>query len=144
VAATKRALAELKGRAAPIPNQGILIDSRALLLAGTSAPSPPRRSPLWWLAGSFGWADPFASFNNARSVGPRLLSAQSWLCPRAQGAAALPSSWAQCPLQIRPYEPSDWPALWALLEPLFRAGETFSHDPVITEEQARVLWEEQT
>jgi hypothetical protein len=31
-----------------------------------------------------------------------------------------------------------------LLEPLFRAGETFSHDPVITEEQARVLWEEQT
>ena len=33
------------------------------------------------------------------------------------------------PLQIRPYEASDWPALWTLLEPVFRAGETFPHDP---------------
>ena len=48
------------------------------------------------------------------------------------------------PLQIRPYRPSDWPALWALLEPLFRAGETFPHDPVITEAEARVAWVEQS
>lgn len=33
------------------------------------------------------------------------------------------------PLQIRPYEASDWQALRALLEPVFRAGETLPHDP---------------
>jgi len=48
------------------------------------------------------------------------------------------------PLQIRPYEPSDWPAVWALLEPVFRAGETFPHDPAITPEQAEVAWVEQS
>lgn len=29
------------------------------------------------------------------------------------------------PLQIRPFEPNDWPGVWRLLEPVFRAGETF-------------------
>jgi L-amino acid N-acyltransferase YncA len=48
------------------------------------------------------------------------------------------------PLQIRPYEPADWPEVWALLEPVFRAGETFPHDPAITPEQAQVAWVEQT
>jgi len=48
------------------------------------------------------------------------------------------------PLQIRPYEPADWPAVWALLEPVFRSGETFPHDPAITETEARVAWVEQT
>jgi L-amino acid N-acyltransferase YncA len=48
------------------------------------------------------------------------------------------------PLQIRPFEPADWPAVWQLLEPVFRAGETFPHDPAITEEQAHQLWVEQT
>ena len=48
------------------------------------------------------------------------------------------------PLQIRPYEPPDWPALWALLEPVFRAGETFPHDPAITEAEAQVAWVEQS
>jgi L-amino acid N-acyltransferase YncA len=47
------------------------------------------------------------------------------------------------PLQIRPYERADWPAVWALLVPVFRAGETFPHDPAITEEQAQVAWVEQ-
>ena len=42
------------------------------------------------------------------------------------------------PLQIRPYEASDWPALWTLLEPVFRAGETFPHDP------ASQAWVEQS
>jgi len=46
------------------------------------------------------------------------------------------------PLQIRPYDPADWPAVWALLEPVFRAGDTFPHDPAIPEEQARALWVE--
>jgi L-amino acid N-acyltransferase YncA len=47
-------------------------------------------------------------------------------------------------LLIRPYEQADWPALWALLEPVFRAGETFPHDPAITEADARVAWVEQS
>ena len=48
------------------------------------------------------------------------------------------------PLQIRPYEPADWPAIWALLEPVFRAGETFPHDPAITEDGARAAWVKQS
>jgi L-amino acid N-acyltransferase YncA len=51
---------------------------------------------------------------------------------------------SSAPLQIRAYEPDDWPAVWALLEPVFRAGETFPHDPAITEAEARLLWVEQT
>jgi L-amino acid N-acyltransferase YncA len=48
------------------------------------------------------------------------------------------------PLQIRPFEAPDWPAVWELLEPVFRAGDTFPHDPAITEAQARASWLEQT
>jgi L-amino acid N-acyltransferase YncA len=47
-------------------------------------------------------------------------------------------------LQIRPYGTADWPAVWALLEPVFRAGETFPHDPAITEAEARVAWVDQS
>ncbi|MCT0215921.1 hypothetical protein KQ298_06230 [Synechococcus sp. CS-1330] len=47
------------------------------------------------------------------------------------------------PLQIRPYELADWPAVWALLEPVFLAGETFPHDPAISESEAQVAWVEQ-
>lgn len=43
-----------------------------------------------------------------------------------------------------PYGAADWPALWALLEPVFRAGETFPHDPAITEAEAQVAWVEQS
>lgn len=56
--------------------------------------------------------------------------------------AALTSS--RSPLQIRPYEAADWPGVWALLEPVFRAGETFPHDPAICEAEARVAWVEQS
>ena len=48
------------------------------------------------------------------------------------------------PLQIRPYKAADWPAVWALLEPVFRAVETFPHDPAITEAEAQLAWVEQT
>jgi L-amino acid N-acyltransferase YncA len=48
------------------------------------------------------------------------------------------------PLQIRPFNPADWPAVWQLLEPVFRAGETFPHDPAITEEEAKMAWVEQS
>ena len=55
-------------------------------------------------------------------------------------AVAPPTS----PLQIRPYGTADWPGVWALLEPVFRAGETFPHDPAITEAEARLAWVEQS
>jgi L-amino acid N-acyltransferase YncA len=48
------------------------------------------------------------------------------------------------PLQIRPFEAGDWPAVWALLEPVFRAGETFPHDPAISEAEAQVAWVQQS
>ena len=41
-------------------------------------------------------------------------------------------------------EPADWPAVWALLEPVFRAGETFPHDPAISEVEAQLAWVEQS
>jgi GNAT superfamily N-acetyltransferase len=48
------------------------------------------------------------------------------------------------PLEIRLLKPADWPGVWHLLEPVFRAGETFPHDPAITEAEARTLWVEQS
>ena len=33
--------------------------------------------------------------------------------------------------------------MWTLLEPVFRAGETFPHDPAITEAEAQQAWVEQ-
>ncbi|WP_148252990.1 GNAT family N-acetyltransferase [Aidingimonas lacisalsi] len=34
----------------------------------------------------------------------------------------------------------DWPALWQIIEPIFRAGETYALDPDIQESTARHLW----
>ncbi|MCS5693407.1 GNAT family N-acetyltransferase [Cyanobium sp. FGCU-6] len=45
---------------------------------------------------------------------------------------------------MRLYEAADWPAVWALLEPVFRAGATFPHDPAITEAEAQRAWVEQS
>lgn len=44
------------------------------------------------------------------------------------------------PLTIRPCQATDWPAVWALLEPTFRAGETYTFAPDISEAEARQLW----
>ena len=41
---------------------------------------------------------------------------------------------------IRPYEPDDWPALWRLLEPVFRAGDTYAFPPDIDEAGAHACW----
>jgi RimJ/RimL family protein N-acetyltransferase len=45
-------------------------------------------------------------------------------------------------ITIRTFEPSDWAALWAVLEPVFRAGETYAFSPRINEDQARHVWVE--
>jgi ribosomal protein S18 acetylase RimI-like enzyme len=43
-------------------------------------------------------------------------------------------------LQIRPATYADWPAIWGMLRPVFRAGETYAVDRDITESAARALW----
>ena len=41
---------------------------------------------------------------------------------------------------IRRTTDADWPAIWALLEPVFRAGDTYAVDRDITEQAARAMW----
>ncbi|HEY2575327.1 MAG TPA: N-acetyltransferase [Streptosporangiaceae bacterium] len=41
---------------------------------------------------------------------------------------------------IRAATPDDWPAIWAFMQPIAAAGETFSWDPGISEEDARGYW----
>lgn len=45
-------------------------------------------------------------------------------------------------ITIRPLAQSDWPAVWGILEPVFRAGETYAFDPGITESEAYRTWVE--
>jgi hypothetical protein len=41
---------------------------------------------------------------------------------------------------IRLLNEDDWPAAWAIIEPVFRAGRTYVYPPEITEEEARRVW----
>ncbi|MGI9239569.1 MAG: GNAT family N-acetyltransferase [Verrucomicrobiales bacterium] len=41
---------------------------------------------------------------------------------------------------IRIVEESDWPATWAIIEPVFRAGRTYVYSPEMTEADARDDW----
>ena len=41
---------------------------------------------------------------------------------------------------IRPAQPADWPAIWSILEPVIRAGETYALDPHMGEAAARAYW----
>ncbi len=41
---------------------------------------------------------------------------------------------------VRPYEAQDWIRVWAILEPVFRAGETYAFPQDIGEEGARRAW----
>ncbi len=43
-------------------------------------------------------------------------------------------------MDIRPFQPQDWPAVWAILEPVFRAGATYSFATDISESEARHAW----
>ena len=43
-------------------------------------------------------------------------------------------------VRIRPIEPADWPAVWLMLKPVFRAGETYTFPTDITEGDARSRW----
>lgn len=41
---------------------------------------------------------------------------------------------------IRPATEADWPAIWAILEPTIRAGETYTLDRDMGEDAARAYW----
>ncbi|MEL7343495.1 MAG: GNAT family N-acetyltransferase [Pseudomonadota bacterium] len=43
-------------------------------------------------------------------------------------------------MQIRAAEPDDSDALWAMLEPVFRAGDTYAIDPDISRPEAVAMW----
>lgn len=43
-------------------------------------------------------------------------------------------------LEVRPFRDEDWPAVWGLLRPVFRAGETYAVDRDIGEAAGRGLW----
>ena len=44
------------------------------------------------------------------------------------------------PVAIRPATTADWPAIWAILAPVFRAGDTYTIDPDISEADAERYW----
>jgi ribosomal protein S18 acetylase RimI-like enzyme len=43
-------------------------------------------------------------------------------------------------MQIRSFRPEDWPDVWAILKPVFRAGDTYGVSPEISPDEARRLW----
>lgn len=43
-------------------------------------------------------------------------------------------------MRIRAAEPADWPAIWEILEPTIRAGETYALDRDMAEDAARAYW----
>ena len=43
-------------------------------------------------------------------------------------------------ITIRPLAAEDWAAAWQIIEPVFRAGETYAFAPDITEAEAHKVW----
>ena len=41
---------------------------------------------------------------------------------------------------IRPYSEHDWPQIWGILEPIFRAAETYAVSKDISEQEAKRIW----
>ena len=41
---------------------------------------------------------------------------------------------------LRPFRPEDWSQVWAIIEPVFRAGETYTFPRDISEIEAKRLW----
>ena len=44
---------------------------------------------------------------------------------------------------MRPFDEANWPAVWAMQEPMLRAGETFPHDSAISKDEAQPTWVDQ-
>lgn len=43
-------------------------------------------------------------------------------------------------ITIRAYDNRDWPRVWAVIAPVFRAGQTYAFSPRITEAEAKTVW----
>src|SRR5262245_8972319 len=43
-------------------------------------------------------------------------------------------------IDILQLQQDEWPAVWQLIEPVFRAGETYAFSPDISETEARKVW----
>ena len=43
-------------------------------------------------------------------------------------------------ISVREFEQADWPAVWALLEPVFRLGDTYAFPTDISEAEAHRIW----
>jgi ribosomal protein S18 acetylase RimI-like enzyme len=43
-------------------------------------------------------------------------------------------------IHIRPYQETDWPAVWAMLQATCRAGEAYAFSPDIAEADMRQIW----
>ena len=43
-------------------------------------------------------------------------------------------------MQIRAYAEGDWPAVWQIVREVVRAGDTFTYDPTMSEQQCREIW----
>ncbi len=43
-------------------------------------------------------------------------------------------------ITIRSYEEKDWPEVWAVIEPVFRAGSTYAFSPEISEVESKNVW----
>lgn len=43
-------------------------------------------------------------------------------------------------LNIRPYVEADWPAVWQIMEPVIRAGDTYPYAMDMTTDGAREMW----
>lgn len=43
-------------------------------------------------------------------------------------------------IDIRAFEEKDWDATWKIIEPVFRAGETYAFSPEISEEETHNAW----
>jgi RimJ/RimL family protein N-acetyltransferase len=43
-------------------------------------------------------------------------------------------------IDIKPYKELDWPSVWHIIEPVFRAGETYPYPPDISEKEAHLAW----
>jgi RimJ/RimL family protein N-acetyltransferase len=41
---------------------------------------------------------------------------------------------------VRDATSEDWPAIWAFMAPIVRAGDTFTYDPAMSEQEARDMW----
>jgi L-amino acid N-acyltransferase YncA len=51
-----------------------------------------------------------------------------------------PSPALPAAISIRNFAEADWPAVWAIIEPVFRAGDTYSFARDISEQEARRAW----